>query len=115
MEVRSTLPDELLMYADKLSMAHSLELRVPYLDKDIVEYAESLAANSKGSQRRRKVASSAGVPEISSGSYRASAETWLCHECGGRIGSATRLEATMAGTFADDRSAIYQIFETGLR
>ena len=39
-EVRSTLPDELLMYADKLSMAHSLELRVPYLDKDIVEYAE---------------------------------------------------------------------------
>src|SRR6184192_3274178 len=33
LEVRSTLPDELLMYADKLSMAHGLELRVPYLDK----------------------------------------------------------------------------------
>ena len=27
LEVRSTLPDELLMYADKLSMAHGLELR----------------------------------------------------------------------------------------
>lgn len=47
MEVRSTLPDELLMYADKLSMAHSLELRVPYLDKDIVEYAERLGSNLK--------------------------------------------------------------------
>ena len=33
LEVRSTLPDELLMYADKLSMAHSLELRVPLWTK----------------------------------------------------------------------------------
>src|SRR5207249_2546171 len=30
LELRSSLPDELLMYADKLSMAHSLEVRVPY-------------------------------------------------------------------------------------
>ena len=54
LEVRSTLPDELLMYADKLSMAHSLELRVPYLDKEIVEYAERLPAKFKvrnGSQK----------------------------------------------------------------
>ena len=47
LEVRSTLPDELLMYADKLSMAHGLELRVPYLDKEIVEYVERLPANIK--------------------------------------------------------------------
>jgi asparagine synthase (glutamine-hydrolysing) len=46
-EVRSTLPDELLMYADKLSMAHSLELRVPYLDKEVVEFAERLPARFK--------------------------------------------------------------------
>src|SRR5947199_2686812 len=32
LEIRSSLPDELLMYADKLSMAHSLEVRIPYLD-----------------------------------------------------------------------------------
>src|SRR5205809_3080872 len=54
LEVRSTLPDELLMYADKLSMAHGLELRVPYLDKEIVEYVERLSANFKvrnGSQK----------------------------------------------------------------
>lgn len=47
LEVRSSLPDELLMYADKLSMAHSLELRVPYLDKKIVEYVERLPAEFK--------------------------------------------------------------------
>ena len=38
LEIRSSLPDELLMYADKLSMAHSLEVRVPYLDRTVVEY-----------------------------------------------------------------------------
>jgi asparagine synthase (glutamine-hydrolysing) len=47
LELRSTLPDELLMYADKLSMAHSLELRVPFVDKEIVEYVERLPANFK--------------------------------------------------------------------
>jgi asparagine synthase (glutamine-hydrolysing) len=45
--MRSTLPDELLMYADKLSMAHGLELRVPFVDKEIVEYVERLPANFK--------------------------------------------------------------------
>ena len=46
-ELRSTLPDELLMYGDKLSMAHSLEVRVPYLDKEVVEYGERLPAGFK--------------------------------------------------------------------
>jgi asparagine synthase (glutamine-hydrolysing) len=53
-EVRSTLPDELLMYADKLSMAHGLELRVPYIDKEIVEYVERLPANLKVRAGSRK-------------------------------------------------------------
>src|SRR6185295_19010074 len=53
-EVRSTLPDELLMYADKLSMAHSLELRVPYLDKEIVQFAECLPARFKVRGRSQK-------------------------------------------------------------
>jgi asparagine synthase (glutamine-hydrolysing) len=54
LEVRSTLPDELLMYADKLSMAHGLELRVPYLDKEIVEYVERLPTNLKVRNGSRK-------------------------------------------------------------
>jgi asparagine synthase (glutamine-hydrolysing) len=47
LELRSTLPDEHLMYADKLSMAHGLEVRLPYLDKEVVEYVERLSANFK--------------------------------------------------------------------
>jgi asparagine synthase (glutamine-hydrolysing) len=54
LEVRSTLPDELLMYADKLSMAHSLEVRVPYLDREVVEYVERLPANFKVRNGSRK-------------------------------------------------------------
>ena len=47
LEIRSALPDELLMYADKLSMAHGLEARVPFLDRDIVEYTQRLPSNLK--------------------------------------------------------------------
>jgi asparagine synthase (glutamine-hydrolysing) len=47
LELRSSLPDELLMFADKLSMAHSLEVRVPYLDKTVVEYGQRLSATMK--------------------------------------------------------------------
>jgi asparagine synthase (glutamine-hydrolysing) len=54
LELRSTLPDELLMYADKLSMAHGLEVRVPYLDKEIVEYVERLSASFKVRNGSRK-------------------------------------------------------------
>jgi asparagine synthase (glutamine-hydrolysing) len=54
LEMRSTLPDELLMYADKLSMAHGLELRVPFVDKEIVEYVERLPASFKVKNGSRK-------------------------------------------------------------
>ena len=54
LEIRSSLPDELLMYADKLSMAHGLEVRVPYLDREIVEYVERLNADYKVKRGRRK-------------------------------------------------------------
>jgi len=54
LEIRSSLPDELLMYADKLSMAHSLEARVPYLDRTVVEYSQRLAASFKVRRGERK-------------------------------------------------------------
>src|SRR6266568_6404631 len=54
LEIRSSLPDELLMYADKLSMAHGLEVRVPYLDRTIVEYVQRLGVNFKIRNGNRK-------------------------------------------------------------
>jgi asparagine synthase (glutamine-hydrolysing) len=47
LELQSSLPDELLMYGDKMSMAHGLEVRVPYLDRTVVEYAQRLDASLK--------------------------------------------------------------------
>jgi asparagine synthase (glutamine-hydrolysing) len=69
LELRSTLPDELLMFGDKLSMAHSLEVRVPYLDREIVEYVERLPETFKirhGSQKwlHRQVCGKFMPPEI---------------------------------------------------
>ena len=54
LEIHSTLPDELLMYADKLSMAHSLEVRVPYLDREVVEFVQRLDARFKVRRGTRK-------------------------------------------------------------
>ena len=54
LELRSALPDELLMYADKLSMAHALEVRVPYLDRAVVEHVQRLSAAFKVRNGERK-------------------------------------------------------------
>lgn len=41
------LPDDLLLKADKMTMAHSLELRVPFLDHTLVEFVASLPVDLK--------------------------------------------------------------------
>lgn len=45
-ELKTFLPG-LLLVEDKLSMAHSLETRVPFLDEDLVEFAVRLPARHK--------------------------------------------------------------------
>jgi asparagine synthase (glutamine-hydrolysing) len=54
MDTRTSLPDNLLLLADKLSMAHSLELRVPYLDNDLISFLESLPSTYKIRRLNRK-------------------------------------------------------------
>ncbi len=46
-DTRTNLPDDLLMVADKTSMANSLEVRVPFLDVRLVEFIETLPPNLK--------------------------------------------------------------------
>jgi len=46
-DTKTSLPDDLLLKADKMTMANSLELRVPFLDHKLLEFAASLPSNFK--------------------------------------------------------------------
>ncbi|HEV2328712.1 MAG TPA: asparagine synthase-related protein, partial [Verrucomicrobiae bacterium] len=109
-EIRSSLPDELLMYADKLSMAHSLEARVPYLDRTVVEYAQRLNASFKirGAERKwlhRRVCEKFLPPAILKRKKRGFAvnvvDEWFNANSKGKM-----LELLL-----DDKSAIFSILD----
>jgi asparagine synthase (glutamine-hydrolysing) len=53
-DLRLWLPDDLLLVADKMSMAESVEVRVPFLDAGLVEFVESLPSSFKLRWGRRK-------------------------------------------------------------
>ncbi len=53
---QSYLPDQILALTDKLSMAHSLEARVPFLDYRLVALAARLPAERKQTSERYKIA-----------------------------------------------------------
>src|SRR5208283_74662 len=46
-DTKTSLPDDLLLKADKMTMANSVELRVPLLDHKILEFAAALPENFK--------------------------------------------------------------------
>jgi asparagine synthase (glutamine-hydrolysing) len=46
-DLQSWLPDDLLLKADKMTMAASMELRVPFLDHRVVEFAGGLPCDLK--------------------------------------------------------------------
>ena len=48
------LPGDILLKADKMSMAHSLELRVPFLDKEVMAMAEKIPSKYKITPKNNK-------------------------------------------------------------
>ena len=52
--MRSYLPDDLLIKADRCSMGASLESRAPFLDHKLAEYAASIPFNLKLKGSRKK-------------------------------------------------------------
>jgi asparagine synthase (glutamine-hydrolysing) len=53
-DIKTYLPGDPLLLADKLSMAHSLELRVPFLDRGLVEFAARIPARQHGNRLATK-------------------------------------------------------------
>ena len=110
LELRSSLPDELLMFADKLSMAHSLEGRVPYLDRTVVEFAQRLGPNykvrnGKGKWIHREVCRKYLPPKIVKRKKRGFAvnvvDTWFN----------SAVEGNLPKMLRDSQSMIFEILE----
>ncbi len=55
LDLRMGLADELLLYTDKISMHHSIEVRVPFLDHRLVQLVEALPQNHKLGLGRSKI------------------------------------------------------------
>lgn len=54
LDTKTWLPEDLLIKADKMTMAASLELRVPFLDHKLVEFAASLPSDMKVTATKSK-------------------------------------------------------------
>jgi len=65
LDTRSMLPDNLLLFNDKITMANSIENRVPFLDIDLINFIESLPIEMKLNKRITKF------------THRKAAEQWL--------------------------------------
>src|SRR5262249_27602689 len=68
-DAETYLPEDVLTKVDRMSMAHSLESRVPLLDNEVIAFAASLPSALKIKNGRRKhvlkeVAASVLPPEI---------------------------------------------------
>ncbi len=53
-DAETYLPDDVLTKVDRMSMAHSIESRVPLLDNEVLRFAASLPADLKIKRGRRK-------------------------------------------------------------
>ncbi len=64
LDLRTYLPGDILPKADISSMANALQLRSPFLDTEVVEFAARLPMNYKLSAKRRKYILCAAFPEF---------------------------------------------------
>lgn len=96
-DTRMKLSDDLLMFGDKMTMANSLEMRVPYLDKELVKFLETLPSNLKLRGSKHKYI------------HKKAAEKWLPQEIINRKkrGFETPMDEWLQGSFADDAKKIF--------
>ena len=62
LETENYLPNQLLRDTDQMSMAHSLEVRVPLLDDSVVRVALALPASVRTAAGKRILVAAAGGP-----------------------------------------------------
>lgn len=55
MDLVHILPGDYLVKDDRIAMLHSIELRTPFLDKDLVEFCTALPSKYKINEKQRKI------------------------------------------------------------
>lgn len=90
LDLQLALPDLMFLYFDKMSMATSLEVRVPFADHELVNFCMALPDDRRIHQRRgkeilRRISADLVEPSIITrpkrGFFRGGASTWLrAHE-----------------------------------
>ena len=119
LDARLGLVDHMLLYFDRTSMAHSLEVRVPFLDHRLVEWAATVPSPMKVHRRETKrVLRQAGANLLPSGTaskrkvgfFRSALDVWLAAQLQGAAGD--RLRAPDAAYLELlDRSAVTRLVE----
>jgi asparagine synthase (glutamine-hydrolysing) len=99
LDARLGLVDHMLLYFDRASMAHSLEVRVPYLDHRLVEWAATVPPSMKVHRGVSKhVLKQAGLQLLPSqtvrkrkvGFFRSALDVWLDAQLDGPAGERVR-------------------------
>lgn len=64
LDINLWLPGDILLKADKMSMAHSIELRVPFLDKEVMSMASQIPSNLRVNHKDTKIALRVAANEV---------------------------------------------------
>ena len=105
------LVDDMLHYFDRASMAHSLEVRVPFLDHHMVEYCATIPAGHKvrrvtHTKHVLKEAARGMIPDRiidkqKIGFFAGSVDRWFAAQAGGNIADYLLTPAPRYGEFLD--------------
>jgi asparagine synthase (glutamine-hydrolysing) len=117
-DVRTSLPDNLLLCEDKMAMAASVEARVPYLDLEFMQLAEQVPGSLKvrrgrGKHVHRRVCRGflpedvVRRPKIG---FKNAVDVWLRQRLGRQLRQAIRGPDAMTGTYLD-RSTVECLIE----
>jgi asparagine synthase (glutamine-hydrolysing) len=95
LDAQLALPEDFLLYFDRASMARSLEVRVPFLDHELVEWAARIPTRVKVrrletklvlKQAARGILPDSVIDKRKIGFFRAASHAWLVSQLRGELG-----------------------------
>jgi asparagine synthase (glutamine-hydrolysing) len=95
LDAQLALPEDMLLYFDRASMARSLEVRVPFLDHELVEWAARVPTDLKVNRLKTKLVLKAAarglvpdeiIDKRKIGFFRYASHAWLVEQLSGDVG-----------------------------